>query len=103
MVVPYWKRTLVIWPLGLTVPSSLAEEIATFVAGLVVTIGRPHSDGDGYLYPGPYCDGDLHTNSDTNGNNNCDSNTNGDSDSYAYTNHTPHAHSNSHVYAETDT
>ena len=31
-------------PRGLTVPSSLAEEIATFVAALVVTIGGPGVD-----------------------------------------------------------
>ena len=39
MVVPYWKLTVVLAPRGLTDPLSVAEELATVVAGLVVTAG----------------------------------------------------------------
>ena len=36
---PYWKETVVVAPRGLTEPFSVAEELATFVARLVVTTG----------------------------------------------------------------
>ena len=36
---PYWKLTVVVAPRGLSDPLSVAEELATDVAGLVVTAG----------------------------------------------------------------
>ena len=39
MVSPYWKLTVVVAPRGLTDPLSVAEELVTNVAGLVVTAG----------------------------------------------------------------
>jgi len=39
VVGPYWKRTVVVDPRGLTEPLSVAKKLATFVAGLVVTAG----------------------------------------------------------------
>ena len=39
MVRPYWKETVVVAPRGLTDPLSVAEELATNVAGLVETTG----------------------------------------------------------------
>ena len=39
MVKPYWKETVVVAPRGLSEPFSVAEKLATFVAGLVVTMG----------------------------------------------------------------
>ena len=39
MVRPYWKETVVVAPRGLTEPLSVAEKLATLVAGLVVTAG----------------------------------------------------------------
>ena len=41
VVVPYWKRTFVVNPCGSSKPLSVAAKVATFVAGLVVTIGNP--------------------------------------------------------------
>ena len=38
---PYWKRTVVVNPCGSSEPLSLAEEVVTLVAGLVVTTGGP--------------------------------------------------------------
>jgi hypothetical protein len=39
VVRPYWKYTVVVDPRGLSEPFNVAEKLATFVAGLVVTIG----------------------------------------------------------------
>ena len=39
MVRPYWKLTVVVAPRGFTDPLSVADKLATFVAGLVVTAG----------------------------------------------------------------
>ena len=47
MVKPYWKETVVVAPRGLSEPFSVAEELATFVAGLVVTMGTGVGVGGG--------------------------------------------------------
>src|SRR5262249_1101577 len=39
VVVPYWKRTVVLHPLGLTAPFSVALLTATLLAAPVVTVG----------------------------------------------------------------
>jgi hypothetical protein len=39
VVKPYWKETVVVAPRGLSDPFSVAEKLATFVAGFVVTTG----------------------------------------------------------------
>ena len=47
MVKPYWKETVVVAPRGLSEPFSVAEKLATFVAGLVVTMGTGVGVGGG--------------------------------------------------------
>ena len=42
VVLPYWKRTVVLHPLGLTVPFSVVLLLATLLAALVVTVGAAH-------------------------------------------------------------
>jgi hypothetical protein len=39
VVRPYWKKTVVLDPRGLTEPFRVAEKLATLAAGLVMTIG----------------------------------------------------------------
>src|SRR6476469_4420279 len=39
MVVPYWKWTIVLHPLGLTVPFSVVLLLVTLLAAIVVTVG----------------------------------------------------------------
>ena len=39
MVRPYWKLTVVVAPRGFADPLSVADKLATFVAGLVETTG----------------------------------------------------------------
>ena len=47
MVKPYWKETVVVAPRGLSEPFSVAEKLATFVAGLVATMGTGVGVGGG--------------------------------------------------------
>ena len=42
VVLPYWKRTVVLHPLGLTLPFSVVLLRATLLAALVVTVGAAH-------------------------------------------------------------
>ena len=39
VLVPYWKWTVVVSPLGLTVPLSIAEELVMLLAPSVVAVG----------------------------------------------------------------